>query len=315
MFTSGDSKMPLVSIVICTYNRKNLLRDCLNSVYAQAYPKSNFELIIVDGGSTDGTEELCKGFPQIRFITESRHGLAYARNKGAELARGSIVVYTDDDCIVDNHWLKNLVAGFQFSESIVGVGGPVYPLHPEIIPKKILVKAALGLFDKGEFIKPVRSFLTSNSAFKREIFKSIKFDETLGVTRKGKLILCGEDTDFCYALIASGHKLLYTPHAKVYHQISKERVRVPYIVRRAIHSGISTAISLKKEKRTRIRAIKYSLSRLVQHFLKIPLNTSFASCYGLILLMSTIFTLSTNIDRILIDSVRKNALSNKFEYH
>ena len=299
------SKSSFVSVVICTYNRRNMLRDCLNSIYAQDYPKSNFEVIVVDGGSTDGTKELCKDFPLIRFIIESRLGLAYARNKGAELARGSIVAYTDDDCIVNKQWLKNLIVGFQVSESIVGVGGPVYPLHPEIIPRKILVKPALGLFDKGESVKLVRSLLTSNSAFKLEIFKTIKFDETLGVTRRGKLIMCGEDTDFCHSIISSGHKLLYTPHAKVYHQISKDRVRVPYMVRRAIHSGISSVPVLKKKKRSRIGAIKYSWNQLVQHFLQIPFNTCFASCYGLIQWISILFILFTNIDIFLIRRARK----------
>jgi glycosyltransferase involved in cell wall biosynthesis len=75
------------------------------------YPKCSYEVIIVDGGSTDGTEELIKEFPNIRFITEKEHGLAYARNKGVELARGSIIAYTDDDCMVDKFWLRNLVQG------------------------------------------------------------------------------------------------------------------------------------------------------------------------------------------------------------
>lgn len=300
MSASMSPKKPLVSVVICTYNRKNLLRDCLNSVYVQDYPKSNFEVIVVDGGSTDGTKELCKKhLPRIKFVVESKLGLAGARNKGAELARGSIVAYTDDDCVIDKHWLKNLVSGFQVSESVVGVGGPVYPLNPEIIPKKILVKAALGLFDEGERVKPIQGILTSNSAFKREIFKTIKFDETPGATRRGKLLLCGEDTDFCQTLVDSGHKLLYTPYAKVYHQIREERIRVPYIVRHAIQNGISQTRIFLKRKQSRIWAVRYALGQLVQCSLKIPSNTSFTSCYNLIYWISTLFISSTCLDRIL----------------
>ena len=297
--TSISPKMPFVSVVICTYNRKNMLKECLDSIDAQDYPKSNFEVIVIDGGSTDGTQELCKDFPKIRFITESRFGLAYARNKGAELARGPIVAYTDDDCIVDKQWLKNLVAGFQFSDPIVGVGGPVYPLNPKIIPKKILVKAALGIFDEGGLAMPVEGLNTSNSAFKREIFKTIKFDETLGTTRRGKLILCGEDTDFCQTLVDSGYKLLYTPYAKVYHQIGKERIRVPYIVKHAIHNGISQTRFYLKKKHSRIWAIRYALGQLVQNSLEIPSNTSFASCYKIICSISTLFVSFIGFDRIL----------------
>ncbi|MCJ7632938.1 glycosyltransferase family 2 protein [Candidatus Bathyarchaeota archaeon] len=295
-----QEKLPNISIVICTYNRKNLLRMCLNSIYAQDYPESNFEVIVVDGGSTDGTKELCKEFPKIRFITESRFGLAYARNLGAELARGSIVAYTDDDCIVDKLWLRNLIAGFQFSENVMGAGGPVYPLHPEIIPEKILVKAALGLYDEGQEVKPIQGIITSNSAFKTEIFKFIRFDETLGVTRRGKLILCGEDTDFCQTLVASGYRLLYTPYAKVYHQIPQERIRVQYIVKRAMDSGVSRTRVFLKKKHSRIWAVRYSLGQLVQCSLKVLSNTSFTSCYNLIDCISALAVSSTGLDLVLL---------------
>jgi GT2 family glycosyltransferase len=294
-----NPKMPFVSVVVCTYNRKNLLKSCLNSIYAQEYPKSNFEVIVVDGGSTDGTAELCKEFPQIQFITESRFGVAYARNKGAELAHGFIVAYTDDDCLVDKQWLRSLVAGFQFSENIMGVGGPVYPLHPEIIPEKIHVKAALGLFYEGESAKLTNPIITANSAFKKEIFKTIQFDETLGITRRGKLVLGGEDTDFCRKIVDSGYKIRYTPHAKVYHQIHRKRIRISYIVKHALHSGISKTRILLNKKQSRIWAIRYALSQLIQCILKIPADTSFTCCYNLISYTSTLCISLTRLDRIL----------------
>jgi glycosyltransferase involved in cell wall biosynthesis len=59
----------------------------LNSIFAVDYPKSRYEVITIDGGSKDGTKELCKEFRRIRFIIERKFGLAYAKNKGAELAR------------------------------------------------------------------------------------------------------------------------------------------------------------------------------------------------------------------------------------
>lgn len=301
------NEFPFVSVVVCTYNRKKLLKDCLRSIFSIEYPESRYEVIIVDGASTDGTEELCKEFSQIRFIVESKHGLAYARNKGAELARGSIVAYTDDDCIVDKHWLGQLVSGFQFSKSIAGVGGPVYPLHPEIIPKKILVKAALGLFDEGNKVKTTRGVLTSNCAFNKEIFKSIRFDETLGTTRRKKLILCGEDTDFCQSITSSGRRILYVPNAVVYHQIPKQRIRVPYIIRHAIHGGISQTRCFLKMKHSRIWAVRYSLGLLAQVSIETFKNTHFTSCYGLVYSMSTLAVSLTGLDRVFISS-RPNRL-------
>jgi len=312
MPTDENQKLPFVSVVVCTYNRKNLLKSCLNSIYAQDYPKSKFEVIIIDGGSTDGTKELCKQFPKIRFIVESKHGLAYARNKGAELARGSIVAYTDDDCIVDKQWLRNLIPGFQFSELIAGVGGPVYPLHPEIIPKKIYVEAALGFFNRGDSIKLVKGFIMPNAAFKKEIFKIVKFDESLGTTRRGKLILGSEDDDFCQSITNSGYKLLYTPHAKVYHQVILKRVRVPYIIKHAVDGGISkTKIFLKQAhamNKSRITAIKWAAAGVGIHFLKAIYKRSFNTCYGLIYSMSTLFFTISGFDRVLVSSNYRSSM-------
>lgn len=290
---------PFVSIVICTYNRKKLLKDCLDSIFAMEYPKSRYKIIIVDGGSSDGTKELCKRFPRVMFVTEKRFGVAYARNKGAELAHGSVVAYTDDDCIVDKYWLKNLVSGFQFSESIIGVGGPVYPFNPEIIPQKILVKPALGLFDNGEHLNFIQCFITSNSAFKRKIFEVIKFDEKLGATRRENRLISGEDVDFCQTLVAHGHKLLYTPYAKVYHQISINRLRVAYILKHAFQGGIGEARILLKTRKSRIRALRYATGRSIQSLFTIFSERSFNSCYSLINTLSTLLVCLTGLETVL----------------
>ena len=101
-----------VSIIVCTYNRKNFLKDCLNSILKMDFPKTQYEILIIDGGSNDGTDVMCREMPGVRFVIEGRFGLAHARNRGADLAKGNIVAYTDDDCIVDKNWLNNLVQDF-----------------------------------------------------------------------------------------------------------------------------------------------------------------------------------------------------------
>jgi glycosyltransferase involved in cell wall biosynthesis len=300
---NSKTNTPFVTVIVCTYNRKNLLKDCLNSIYAMDYPKSQYEVLIVDKGSTDGTEDLCKMFPQIRFVTKMRFGVPYQRNRGADLAKGVIVAYTDDDCMVDKHWLKNLIDGFRISESIVAVGGPVYPFNPNAIPKKIRVNAVFGLFDEGEKIKLTSAIITANSAFKKDIFRTIRFDEKLGrtsSTRYRRFVLKGEDTTFCYEIINSGHKILYTPFAKVYHQIRGERIRVSYIVEHAINGGLAQTRFYLKEKRSRIWAIRCSLSLLIQILLKVPFDASVVSCYNLIYGISTFIISSAGLDKILI---------------
>jgi glycosyltransferase involved in cell wall biosynthesis len=297
-----SNEFPLVSVVICTFNRKRLLKDCLNSVLKMDYPKSLYEIIVVDGGSRDGTEELCKRFPRIKFIIEKRLGLARARNKGAEVASGSIIAYTDDDCIVDKQWLMQLVCGFKSFKSVVGVGGVVCPLISEIIPDKILVKPALGLVDDGEKIKLTPCLIGANFAFRKEIFETRRFDVNLGrsnATTRHKLLLSGEDVDFCQTLIAAGHQLLYTPYAKVYHQISINRVRVTYILKHAIQGGISQARILVKKRTSRIWAFRYAVGGVVQAIFPIFSDRSFTSCYELVTSLSTLFVCLTGLDTVL----------------
>ncbi len=293
----SDSK-PFVSIVICTYNRRNLLTDCLNSIYAMTYPKHNFEVIVIDGGSKDGTSEVCQHYPSLRFATERQSGLANARNQGAELAKGSIIVYTDDDCIVDKNWLTCLVEPFQLYKNISAVGGIVLPLDNTLIPNSLMVRPALGLYDEGEKIKPTIGFITSNSAFKREVFESFRFNASLGVTRRGKLVLWGEDTELCRQLRSSGRLLIYTPFARVYHQINSKRVNVRYIVKHAIDGGLSQTRLYLKTKNSRFIAIRLAFGQIVQTLPSLAKKHSFSECYLVLFRLSTFFICLTGIDKL-----------------
>jgi len=211
---------------------------------------------VVDGGSTDGTKGLVKkNFPDIRFMLDERPGVSYARNTGAENARGEIVAYTDDDCIVGKDWLRNLIAEFS-NPKIGAVGGPVRLLHPEAIPRKLLVRSALGIYDFGESIRTarnVRELITANMAVRREVFHKIKFDTELG--RKGKALFDAEDIDFCEALLEHGYELLYTPDALVYHNINVSKVNMKYVMMRAVYGGVSLYLMKKKRAKSRINIL------------------------------------------------------------
>lgn len=115
--------MKLMSIVVPTYNRKEKLRETINAVAKQDYP--DYELIIIDDGSSDGTEELVKELQQkfpLRYFKQNNKGPAVARNLGVEKARGEIIVFTDDDCVPEKNWLTELKKGFR-NKNIAVVGG------------------------------------------------------------------------------------------------------------------------------------------------------------------------------------------------
>ena len=101
MNSNIHKELPSVSIVIPTLNRKNRLQTCINSLLNLNYPKSKVEIIIVDGGSLDGTIEMLKTeFSNVRIVIDKREGISYARNTGGKIAHGEIIAFTDDDCVV-----------------------------------------------------------------------------------------------------------------------------------------------------------------------------------------------------------------------
>lgn len=116
--------MLTASIIIPTYNRCNSLQLCLDSLRGQTY--RDFEVIVVDSGSTDGTKELVQKFSdmQIRYVLSQRSGLTSKRNLGWKLAQGDIIAFIDDDIVLTSRWLSEILNTFLWSEKVGGVTGP-----------------------------------------------------------------------------------------------------------------------------------------------------------------------------------------------
>lgn len=119
-----------VSVIIPTHNRKEELRKLLVSLQAQTYPKENFEIIVVDDGSTDGTDSFIKEITskfggRINYIfLPKRNDSPIVRNIGAQEAKGMIFSFIDSDCIAHPDWLKNIVEEFNKNSKIGCLGGP-----------------------------------------------------------------------------------------------------------------------------------------------------------------------------------------------
>src|SRR5207247_2904335 len=134
------SRYPKVSSVVACYNGASTLKPCLESLTRLAYP--NYEVILVDDGSTDSTPEIAKEFPGVRCIRQDNHGLSVARNTGIAAATGEIVAFTDSDCRADADWLYYLV-GDLLSGQWAGVGGHNF-LPPDDSSVAAAVMAAPG---------------------------------------------------------------------------------------------------------------------------------------------------------------------------
>ncbi len=259
-----QNELPLVSIIIPSLNRKERLRVCLNSVHKLDYPRSKIEIIIVDNGSTDGTSEmLSREFPEINVVFESRRNSCYARNAGWKRAKGQIIAFTDDDCVVAENWLKVLIPIFENTE-IAGVGGPLILLLGPLSVVRKFRETPFGDFYMGSEKKMTDYLITANIALRKEVFKTSEFDVSLAFTAL-------EDLDFCASLANNGYKLLYVPDAIVYHNIDPKRVTMRYVLKRVFFAGISAYIFERKRK-SKITLVRIFLRDIIDGLLLFSLQ-------------------------------------------
>ncbi len=198
---------PPVSVIVCSYNGGKTLAACLDSLGRINYP--DYEVILVDDGSTDDTREIAARYPGVRYVHQTNHGLSHARNHGAAVAQGEIFAYTDSDCMADSEWLYYLVHTL-LSGDYAGVGGPnVSP------PSQNWVQACVAAAPGG----PSHVLLTDtvaehipgcNMAWYRWAFENIGgFDP--------EYHKAGDDVDLCWRVQQSGHQIAFSPTAIVWH--------------------------------------------------------------------------------------------------
>jgi O-antigen biosynthesis protein len=198
--------MPRVSVVVCSYNGGSTLEQCLRSLAVLDYP--DYEVIVVDDGSTDNTSAILADFPAVRAIHQSNHGLSAARNVGLRASSGAIVAYTDSDCFADPHWLTHLVYQLQHSDA-AGVGGP--NLTPEDGWLAACVAACPGqpthVLESDQVAEHIPG---CNMAFWRAALEAVNgFDSQY---RKA-----GDDVDLCWRLQSAGCWITFAPGAFVWH--------------------------------------------------------------------------------------------------
>lgn len=200
-------RVPKVSVIVCSYNGGQTLEACLRSLKKVNYP--DYEVVLVDDGSTDNTREIVSHHPWVRAIHQPNMGLSVARNVGAAHATGEILAYTDSDCMADPDWLYYLV-GTLLSGDYAGVGGPnISP--PAQNWQQACVAAAPGGPSHVLLTDVVAEHIPGcNMAFHRWAFDRIGgFDPEY---RKA-----GDDVDFCWRLQQEGEVIAFSPSAIVWH--------------------------------------------------------------------------------------------------
>jgi O-antigen biosynthesis protein len=200
-------RYPRVSVVVCSYNAERTMAPCLASLEKLNYP--DYEVIVVNDGSTDRTLEIAQSFSYCRIISQPNKGLSVARNVGAEAATGEIVAYTDSDCVADPDWLAYLVAKMETAQ-LAACGGPNFPP-----PEDSLVPAAVAVSPGGPTHVLISDDVAEhiagcNMAFRREVLLRLGgFDPVYRAA--------GDDVDICWRFQDEGYVIGFSPAAVVWH--------------------------------------------------------------------------------------------------
>jgi glycosyltransferase involved in cell wall biosynthesis len=224
------------SIVICTCDRADLLRQALKHLAASSLPREcTCEVIVVDNNSSDHTSDVVEEFKgesacAVRYVFECEPGLSNARNSGVRQAAGDLVIFTDDDVRVSEHWLAKFGVAFRETEADC-IGGRILP-DWEVPPPKWLGQELynqLALLDLGrERIQVDRPCLWgANVGFRRSVFEEHgMFNTSLG-RRPGRLY-AGEESDMIRRVLGGGGSAWYCPELLVHHRIPVSRMRKSY---------------------------------------------------------------------------------------
>ncbi len=202
-----DAPSPRISVVVCSCNGEATIRRCLDALGRLDYP--DYEVIVVDDGSTDRTPEIASEFG-VRLIRTENRGLSAARNTGLEAATGEIVAFTDDDAWPDRDWLRYLAHAF-VTTGHAGIGGPNVPPAGTGLVESAVAHAPGGPIHVLVSDEVAEHIPGCNMAFRREALEAVGgFDP--------QFRSAGDDVDICWRLQAAGQTIGFCPAAVVEHR-------------------------------------------------------------------------------------------------
>ena len=201
--------LPTFSIVVPTYRRPERLAGCLGSFEALAYPRDRFEVLVVDDGSgAPPTPD--RASLDLTVITQPHAGPGTARNIGAARARGDCLAFTDDDCLAERGWLRELAARFDEAPDHA-IGGRTLNALPEN-PYSSATQLLLDYLSEWTLASGRTAFFAANNlAVPTGLFRARGGFDT------GFPVAAGEDREFCDRWVRLGGRLSYAPRAVIRH--------------------------------------------------------------------------------------------------
>lgn len=208
-----------VSIIVVVKNGEKWIRSCLDSLLAQNETGFAYEIIVVDGGSSDRTLANIEGY-KVKLIIDKEGTIAHSRNIGIQASLGEYVAFTDSDCIVQKDWLKLLFEDLKNRPEVIAVGGPNLVRCDDPPFSKVIAYMQGTYFGSGgspqsynlKESKYVYSLANCNVMYRKNFLVGNDFDDRLNV---------GEDCELNYRLYQKGYHFLYLPNAVVWHARSR----------------------------------------------------------------------------------------------
>lgn len=228
------------TVIVCTYNRAESLRDTLRALRAQkTNPSREWEVVVVDNNSKDHTRkvvaEVQREWPLLRYEFEQAQGLSHARNRGIAAAQGVVILFTDDDVLPEPDWLETTLAGMDKYQADA-CGGYIAPIW-ETPPPAWLTERFYGFLairtdrtDDYLITQASRAPFGANMAMKRSVFDRVApFDTNRG--RKGNVLASGEDGEMFERILAAGLKAIFLGQSRVHHKVEAFRLTKRYFRR------------------------------------------------------------------------------------
>jgi GT2 family glycosyltransferase len=249
--TKAVDEGPSISVVVCTKNREHQLKECLDALCAQQYPR--FEIVVVDNtDGSPGVADIVNGLDApvpVRVVVEPESGLSRARNRGASVSQGDVVAYIDDDARPADQWVTELAAGYTENPQAAAVNGSIFPAVIETEAQELFFQ--YGGHSKGRsFVSqiidpsipgsqsalyPLPPFgAGGNMSVRRDALVRVGgFDEALGA---GTQSCGGEETGLFTQLLLTGYTIIYRPSALAWHA---DRAEWPELVKQMRALGTS----------------------------------------------------------------------------
>lgn len=244
-----------VSVVVPTRNRAGLLRGALASMVQQTWPADDYEVIVVDNGSTDATCRVVREIEAdsrvaVRHVHEPHIGLHRARHAGAIHARGHLVLYGEDDIVAAEDWVQNMANCFRARPDLAAVGGKISPQWVDDPPDWLFQFGTrmnfglLGLLDLGDgfFTVPAsQGVYGGNFAIRKAILFEVGGFNPDGVPDDQLMYRGDGEMGLQKKIRGMGYEVAYNGKAVVSHLIDRRRMTVEYILARSHREGYSRA--------------------------------------------------------------------------